>query len=200
MCLCLINKSYLIDLIFVSSTSFLYTCSALPPLGTSDHSGLQLVVKVMCSDRRRGKRQILWNYNQGDYLKARHMIESTDWDSIFSDDASIALQKWQSHFLYIMEQCIPKVPHSSDRLLWLTKSLTRLIKKKNSLFKAWKKEGNRAVYNNYKHVRNTVTKLLRSAKKNFFSNLNTMDQKFFLENCPSINKQFIVYSCACSGQ
>ena len=133
----------------------------------------------MCSDRRRVKRQILWNYNQGDFLKARHMIDSTDWDSIFSDDVSIALQKWQSHFLYIMEQCIPKVSHSSGRLPWLTKSLMRLIKKKNSLFKAWKKEGNRAVYNNYKHVRNMVTKLLRSAKKNFFSNLNTMDQKVF---------------------
>ena len=31
----------LLDLIFVSVASFLYTCSALPPLGNSDHSGLQ---------------------------------------------------------------------------------------------------------------------------------------------------------------
>jgi hypothetical protein len=38
----------LIDLIFVSVSSFLYMCSALPPLGNSDHSGLQLVVNTKC--------------------------------------------------------------------------------------------------------------------------------------------------------
>ena len=68
----------LIDLIFVSSTSFLYTCSSLPPLGTSDHSGLQLVVKMMCLKKRKGCQRTLWKYSQGDYRKARHMIDMLD--------------------------------------------------------------------------------------------------------------------------
>ena len=68
----------LIDLIFISSMSFLYTCSALPPLGTSDHSGLQLVVKVMCFKRSQGNQRPLWNYSQGDYMKARRTIDIFD--------------------------------------------------------------------------------------------------------------------------
>ena len=64
----------LIDLIFVSAASFLYTCSALPPLGSSGHSGLQLVVNIKCSRRNQ---RLLWNYSQGDYIKARHMIDSS---------------------------------------------------------------------------------------------------------------------------
>ena len=77
----------LIDLIFAS---FLYTCSALPPLGSTDHSGLQLVVNIKCSRRKQRNQRLLWNYSQGDYIKARHMIDRTDWDA---SDINVTLQK-----------------------------------------------------------------------------------------------------------
>ena len=144
----------LIDLIFVSSTSFLYTCSSLPPLGTSDHSGLQLVVKMMCLKKRKGYQWTLRKYSQGDYRKVRHMIDMFDWDSLFCEDINITFQKWQSQFLYIMEQCIPRVSPSSSRLPWLTKTLIAFMKKKNSLFKAWKRERNPTIHSQYKSVRN----------------------------------------------
>jgi hypothetical protein len=54
-----------------------------------------------------------------------------------------------------------------------------LIKRKNSLLKAWKKQGTPALHKRYKSARNNVTKMLKSAKKTFFMNLNTVDQKLF---------------------
>jgi hypothetical protein len=79
-----------------------------------------------------------------------------------------------------MEECIPKAASSSRyRLPWLTKRIMRLIKRKNSLFKAWKKQGTPALHKRYKSARNNVTKMLKSAKKTFFMNLNTVDQKLF---------------------
>ena len=130
----------LLDLIFVSVASFLYTCSALPPLGNSDHSGLQLVVKAKGVRRKREGTRFLWNYSQGDYAKASHMINSTNWDMLFSTDINSSLLNWQNQFLHIMEECIPKSSLSPRRrLLWLTPRILTLIKKKNSLFKTWKK-------------------------------------------------------------
>ena len=183
------SSSTLIDLIFVTSTSFLYTCSALPPLGTSDHSGLQLKLKVVCSKRNKENQRIMWNYTQGDFVKARHMIESFDWDSLFFDDIHTTLHQWQRKFLLIMEQCIPRLSHSTGRLPWLTKRLKRLIKRKNTLFRAWKREGNPTVHNKYKSVRNKVTKLLRATKENFFRNLNTADQKVFWKTVNQLTKR-----------
>lgn len=173
------SSSTLTDLIFVNSTSFLYTCSALPPLGTSDHSGLQLKLKVVCSKRNKENQRIMWKYTQGDFVKARHMIESFDWDSLFFDDIHTTLHQWQRKFLLIMEQCIPRLSHSTGRLPWLTKSLKRLIKKKNTLFRAWKREGNPTVHNKYKSVRNKLTKLLRAAKENFLATLTRQTKKYF---------------------
>ena len=91
----------LLDLIFVSVASFLYTCSALPPLGNSDHSGLQLVVQAKGVRRKREGTRLLWNYSQGDYAKASHMINSTNWDMLFSTDINSSLLNWQNQFLHI---------------------------------------------------------------------------------------------------
>ena len=122
----------LLDLIFVSVASFLYTCSALPPLGNSDHSGLQLVVQAKGVRRKLEGTRFLWNYSQGDYAKASHMINSTNWDMLFSTDINSSLLNWQNQFLHIMEECIPKSSLSPRRRLpWLTLTL---IKKNNSLF------------------------------------------------------------------
>ena len=79
-------------------------------------------------------------------------------------------------FLYNMEECIPRASSSSRRCLpWFSK---RIIKKKNSLFKAWKKQGIPALHKRYKSARNRLTKMLKSAKQNL-KPLNTVDQKLF---------------------
>ena len=55
-----INRSSasLLDLIFLSAAYFLYSCSALPPLGNSDHIGLQLLVQVKNLKRKQGNQHI----------------------------------------------------------------------------------------------------------------------------------------------
>ena len=177
-----INRSSvsLLDLIFVSAASFLYSCSALPPLGNSDHIGLQLLVQVKNLKRKQGNQHILWNYNQGDFAKAKRMINATNWDQLFSTDMNISLQNWQSEFLHIMEACIPKSrPSSKRRLPWLTRRMLLLINKKNKLFRAWRQSGSLTLRRKYIALRNSLTNLLKSAKKSFFRNVNTTDQKCF---------------------
>ena len=101
-------------MVFVSVASFLYTCSALPPLGNSDHNGLQLVVKAKGVRRKREGTRFLWNYSQGDYAKASHMINSTNWDMLFSTDINSSLLNWQNQFLHIMEECMANTKNTNS--------------------------------------------------------------------------------------
>ena len=110
----------------------------------------------------------------------QQLVIGDDWDSLFASDINVSLQNWQDQFLYIMEECIPRASSSSRRRLpWFSKRIMGLIKTKNSLFKAWKKQGTPALHKRYKSARNRLTKMLKSAKQNFFRNLNTVDQKLF---------------------
>ena len=71
----------LIDLIFVSNLSLLDLCSVIPPLGNSDHSGLQLIMRFNSRKKFTHKsegRHMLWQYDQGDYTRAKHMIDTTN--------------------------------------------------------------------------------------------------------------------------
>ena len=65
----------LLDLIFVSVAYFLYNCFVLSPLGNSDHCSLQLLVQMKRSRKKDGKRVFLWKYSQGDYDRARFLID-----------------------------------------------------------------------------------------------------------------------------
>lgn len=139
--------------------------------------------------KKLSNQQILWDYNKGDYIKARRLINMTDWEALLSPDINISLMNWQNQFLHIMEECIPKSsPSSRHHLPWLTKGITRLIKRKNNLFKVWKKQGTLTLHNKYKLARNKVTKVLKSAKLNFFRNLNTGDQKLFWKTVHILTK------------
>ena len=46
-------------------------------------------------------------------------------------------------------------------------------------FKAWKKQKLPFVRTKYKSTRNSLTKILKSARRDFFRNLDTSDQKLF---------------------
>ena len=163
----------LIDLIFVSNLSLLDLCSVIPPLGNSDHSGLQLTMRFNSRKKFTEGRRMLWQYDQGDYTRAKHMIDTTNWDAFFTNDINSTLPNYQNHFLSIMEECIPKVTVSSRPCLpWLTKNILQLIRQRNLTYTTWKKGGNPITFTWYKTLRKKVTSILRTAKKRYFSNLN----------------------------
>ena len=113
---------------------------------------------------------------------ACRLIDGTDWDSILvGNDIDLVAQNWTDKFLSIMEQCIPhRVLRKRRNLPWLTKSIVQLIRKCNILFKRAKKSGKQVHFCQYKTVRNKIVCLLRSSKKQHFSNLaNASDKEFW---------------------
>ena len=98
---------------------------------------------------------------------------------LLTNDIHTSLHNWQNQFLLIIEKCILRVYPSRRRHPWLTNKSISLARKKNTSFKAWKKQKLPFVRTKYKSTRNSLTKILKSARRDFFRNLDTSDQKLF---------------------
>ena len=120
------------------------------------------------------KSSIIWKYSQADFVKASDLIDETDWDHLLSgksvDDACLI---WQETFLSIMEQCIPRgVLPKKKNVPWASRQVRRIILKRNSAYKRFKRRGDAASSQRYKQLRNRAVKELRKAKQQYINNLS----------------------------
>ena len=172
----------IIDLFFVSNPTHLISCSTVSPLSTSDHLGILLTYKLPTTNKRpRSCRRTVWCYSQGDYEKACELLDRVDWDQLMDEpDVDQCWQSWQSTYLNIISKCIPKKVLSSRRNLpWINPSICQAIKRRNSLFKAYKRSSSSFKLLQYKFIRNRIVSEVRKAKLEFFKRLQTVDAKTF---------------------
>ena len=114
----------LIDLVFISCPERLLSCETVPPLGSSDHLGVQLAIRRNITHNHPPNQRTIWRYKYADYEKATELLEHVDWSDVLSSDMDTAAQIWEERFLNIMEQCIPKITISShSNLPWLSNDL-----------------------------------------------------------------------------
>ena len=180
-----------IDLVLMSSPSYLNSCTTIPPLSNSDHHGLSVLLSTGTpppSQKPNSRR--IWRYSLANFNLACEMLDSTDWDSIFSEDVNSSWQKWRARFLQIMELCIPQLLLKSKKNLpWLTKPVIQAIRRRNSLFRAAKRCKSSAAYQKYRAARNKVVALLRLNKNRFFKKLGTATPKEFWKAIKMLNKR-----------
>ena len=120
-------------------------------------------------------------YSQGDYEKACELLDRVDWDQLMDEpDVDQCWQSWQSTYLNIISKCIPKKVLSSRRNLpWINPTICQAIKRRNSLFKAYKRSGSSFKLLQYKFIRNRIVSEVRKAKLKFFKRLQAVDAKTF---------------------
>ena len=132
----------------------------LPPLGTSDHYGIQIVPNWKCNaDQVHQQQRVIWRYKNADFGRACQLINETDWDSLLpSDDIDLATTNWHNTFI---EACISQQTLKKKRNVpWLNKNIIHHIRKRNAAFKATKTSNNLLVNSKYKKLRNKVVMLL----------------------------------------
>ena len=172
----------IIDLVFVSNPTYLTSCSTISPLSSSDHLGILLTYKLPTTNKRpHSCRRTVWCYSLADFEKAREMLDSVDWDQLLDEpNVNQCWQTWQSTYLNIISKCIPKKVLSSRRNLpWINPAICRAIKRRNSLFKAYKRSGSSSKLLQYKFIRNRIVSEVRKAKLQFFKQLQAVDAKTF---------------------
>ena len=115
----------------------------------------------------------IWLYDHGNYNDLRQMISDYNWDSVRNDDVNEYANCFSKTLLSLAEQCFP-TKHVTIRprdLPWINNTIRRLIRKRNRLYKKYKKDRTILNYDEFKQARNEVTSNLRKAKKDYTDSL-----------------------------
>ena len=192
----------IIDLVLASSPS-IASCSSVPPLANSDHMGLSVLVNLGHDlDGVRSSGRSVWRYAYADFDLANVLINDVDWGALVTDDVDDFCLFWQSTFLSIMEQCIPRsvLPDRRRNLPWLTKPLLQCIRRKNALYRRVKHSSCVLLHLKYKQLRNRVTSLLRSAKHGYFSSIDPSDTRSFWKLVNVLNRRGVSVGAVKCGE
>lgn len=127
------------------------------------------------------RRTVFWNYRRADFEKANQLLSDVDWNSLFeSGDINFIWDCWKKKFFTVMEECIPKtscrIPTSVP---WMSCSIIRKIRKRNSVYKKFRLNSSPALWNKYKRLRNETVNLIRSSRRLFISSLQPMSKPFW---------------------
>lgn len=109
----------------------------------------------------------IYLYDKGDYKTLSRELTETDWNSIKSNDIDIYAANITEKIIDLVNKHVPnkniKVRNSDPP--WLTNNIKRLMRKRKRLYDKYKKSNNINDFNNYKHLRNQVTREVRKSKK-----------------------------------
>ena len=144
------GASSLTVLAFISWRSSLCSCSTIPPLGTSDHCGLELSLKWKVLNL--SKQRIVWRYDHADFQTANELLETVNWN--FSWKVTLMWLERQNLCLSWTSVCQKTTIPTKRNLSWLSKELTKSICARNLAYKCAKKTGALQHFLSYKCKRN----------------------------------------------
>lgn len=162
--------------LFYCSVKDSYACTALPPLGRSDHNLVSLVPKYRPLVQREPPvtRSVLsWTKEAWDSLKG--CFDCTDW-SVFTQAAQNVNELAETVCDYVnfcVDSCVPRktVKVFANNKPWVTKNIKEVLNRKKKAFQEKNKEQLREVQKELKKViREGKEKYKQKIEKNFETN------------------------------
>ena len=97
------------------------------------------------------------------------MLDNIDWDCLLCRlDIDQSWTRWHNVFYSVISECVPKkILPSRKHLPWISPSICKAMKMRNSLLKAYKSTGSQSKPLKYKLYRNRIITELRKAKFNY---------------------------------
>ena len=106
------------------------------PLGNSDHSGLEVNMVGMPVDRTT-KEEV------PDWVKADMQLGEVEWVAEFEGMGGVeCMSKFYEEVDRITKECVPtKRRRASNKPLWMSGNIMRMLRRKRRLWRAYTKEG-----------------------------------------------------------
>ena len=169
----------LLDLVITNYPGFFVNSGTLSPPSNCDHSivfaNLSVtILKQKCYTR------IVWDYKNVNTDLLNAALSNYDWDGCINDchDVNIVYKNWFLSFLRIVKEHIPcktVVIRPKDKP-WMNSGVRKAIRKRNRLLKIHTIRNSSSSWEKYRSQRNFTTALIRSSKRQYYSNLNIMLQ------------------------
>src|SRR6266516_7031574 len=159
----------ILDLVLVYDKEFVSQLKQIAPIGKSDHN--TLLIEIKSNYKVQEKRVVLFKYNNANYRELENRLNRVDWETKLKNESVEGVWNMLIKILTdFREYHIPKLIRNVNKELpWFTKGIRILMKKRNNLFKRYKKTGLYHFKSKYYAMRNLVTKRIRLAKSKYES-------------------------------
>ena len=182
----------LLDLVLVYDKTLVHNIEYLAPIGKSDHDTLLIVLNVGFYTPLKSFNN--FNYNKANYNTLQDIMSNTDWEM---ESDRLSVNDYWCMFIKILndfkENHIPKLKEmSKNETPWLNKAIIRMMKKRDNLFKRFKRTGYSYFRIKYKQIRNKLTKIIKSAKCKYELKIikrSKNNRKIFYAHVNSKNKK-----------
>ncbi len=165
------NRHSCLDYIITNEKNFISNISSYGSVANSDHIPISFninsrIPKLKCFTRN------VWNFKRGNFDRLNEKLAAYNWNTLFdSDDINNIVDKWTDIFLKMAKECIPylQITVRPSDLPYMNTALRSKIRKRDRLFRQWKRtlrDDHRLLYTLF---RNETTSALRKAQYNYIT-------------------------------
>ena len=165
------TSSTTIDLVLLSSPESLISSNVLSPIGSSNHNSISIKLKLPAGFRASERpTRTIWLYGKANICLSKQLLSNLPLIKE-SDDIDKFWKRWSTHFMSVMQKCIPKRIVPVDRSTpWIDRDIQHDIRLHECLYKQFKASKCQDWLVN-KAVRNWVFSKIRLAKQAIFQSL-----------------------------
>ncbi len=163
------GRASCLDYIITNNKNFISSISSHGPIANNDHIPISFNINAVIPKSSCYYRHV-WNFKKGNFEDLNRKLSDFAWDTIFRvEDLDEIVDLWTETFLRLAKECIPytKILVRPNDLPYMTAELRSKIRKRERLFKKWKRTKINDHRAHYVECRNDTTKSLRSARENY---------------------------------
>ena len=130
------TASTTIDLVLLSSPESLISSNVLSPIGSSDHNSISIKLKLPAGFRASERpTRTIWLYGKANICLSKQLLSNLPLIKE-SDDIDEFWKHWSTHFMSVMQKCIPKRIETVDRPTpWIDRNIQHDIRLREHLYK-----------------------------------------------------------------
>ena len=164
----------LLDLIITNSPGKAVDCDVLPPISHLDHCNIISKFSVSSCLNHNYKRTV-WDLKNANMVALNDALLNAPWDvgfDIFNDIDDFVMY-WSNLLMQVASDSIPNrvvTVHPKEKP-WVNADLKKMIRRRNLLWRRYKRSGSADHYATFKLLRNRVVSLTRQLRIVYFSGL-----------------------------
>ena len=164
----------MLDLIITNSPGKVVGCDVLPPISNLDHCNIICKFSVS-SCLNHNYKHTVWDFKNANMVALNDALLNAPWDvgfDIFNDIDDIVMY-WSSLLMQVASDFIPNrivTVHPKEKP-WVNADLKKMIRRRNLLWRRYKRSGSADHYATFKLLRNRVVSLNRQLRNVYYSGL-----------------------------